>query len=236
MISKNLIISAISDEQKYKEQCVAFLESIVLNAPTKARVITHDDNGNFAKQLRGAYRNVEAINFAPIKHVDKRGYMVCLRAMLVAEALEEQWDAVAWMDVDCLVRDSLDDFWGEIKQNVLRCIYRPKKKRNRRFQAAVLGFGNGDAMREMVSKWSMEVGDDIRWYKDQESLYELWTSYRDDIQLVPLTSKHNDSKFKPESVIWHSKEHHFDEPTFQEKYQGYLQNGIDRIGDDTWRK
>jgi len=236
MFDSRLIVSAISDEQKYKEQCVAFLESIALNSPNKVRIITHDGNAQFAKQLRGAYRNVEAINFAPVKHVDKRGYMVCLRAMLVGEALEEGYDAVAWMDVDCLVRDSLDEFWGDIDENVLRCIYRPKKKTNRRFQAAVVGFGNGAAMREMVGKWNIEVSEDIRWYKDQESLYELWALYRDDIQLIPLTSKYNDSKFKRDSVIWHSKEHHFEEPVFQEKYQGYLQNGIDRLGGYPWNE
>ncbi len=189
-------ISAMTDEQKYREQYDAFAKSVrKYNPKEEMRLHTIIDCS--------------------------RGDIVCLRTKYIKQALYEGIKKVAWMDVDCLVRGSLIDLWDTLKPSMLRCIYRPKKRKKLRFQAAVILFGNSPKMRKFVSDWDKDVWSNPRWYKDQESLYEAWKKHPE-IKLKPLEEKYNDSEFKKDSIIWHSKEHHFLEKKFQKEYKKYL--------------
>lgn len=160
-----------------------------------------------------------------------RGYMTCYRTeMFVKTMLRCQFDKVAWIDADCIIRGSLDKLWEDVGENTIKIAYRPryieKGKSNRVFQAAVFALGNGRYIQKMIYEWNKRVQKSPEWYRDQEELYKCYLKYKDRINLIPLNKKLNDSTFRDSSIIWHSKGHHFDDPKFQREFRKYAKNSV----------
>jgi len=199
-----MIISAVNDREPYRTQRMVLATSLNLNSPSDESVLETLD-------------------------ADKtREYMVCYRTEMFVRYLEKH-DAVAWFDTDCIVRKPLAGFWHDVVEDSIKIVFRPEKKEKRRFQAGVFAFGSGTHVRRMVSEWNEDVQKNPAWYKDQESLYLHYMKYRDRIKLIPMPEKFNDSSFRTSSTIWHSKEHHFLDRTFQKEYQHYLKAAMNGL-------
>lgn len=191
-----MIFSAINDKEPYLSQMAVLKNSMDRNSPG------------------------ELCNFAVLPENTSREVMVCHRTCMFNCAAAGE-DRLAWMDADCIVRGPLDGFWSGIEPDTLKILYRPEKKVNRRFQAAVFAFGVGKYVKKLIAKWNDVVQKSPEWYKDQEELYKCWQKYRDKVKLIPMKQKFNDSTFNDKSVIWHSKGHHFNDPKFQKEWAIY---------------
>lgn len=197
-----MIICAVNDKEPFVGQMNALRASLKKNSP------------------------IDSILFEKLSAEKTRGYMVCYRTeMFVKTMVRCEFDQVAWMDADCLVRGPLDRFWDDVDEDTLKIVYRPhyieKGKKNRVFQAAVFAIGNGRHTRKMVQEWHGRVQARPEWYRDQEELYKCYLKYKDCVKLLALHKKFNDSSFKDSSVIWHSKGHHFNDPKFQKEFKKY---------------
>jgi len=192
-----MILCAINRKEPYLSQLNVLRKSMKRNSPGEVRRFDVLDVGM------------------------SREYMVCHRTKMFADAIQDGVEKVAWMDADCIIRKPLEAFWEDVEENTLKILYRPKKKPNRRFQAAVFAFGNGEYVKQLVDEWNEVVQKRPEWYKDQEELYKCWKRHKKHVRLIEMDGAFNDSTFNKDSTIWHSKGHHFKDPRFQKEWKMY---------------
>jgi hypothetical protein len=194
-----MLICAINRKQPYLNQLSVLEKSIKANSPK------------------------DVMDFKILDAEKTKEYMVCYRTILFDDAINnKKIEKVAWLDADCLVRKPLDGLWEDMRENTIKVLYRPEKAPKRRFQAGVFAIGNGFYTAQMVSEWNRMVQKCPQWYRDQECLYAAYMKFKRHIKLIKLSEAYNDSEFKDKSVIWHSKEHHFEDAKFQKEFKKYL--------------
>ena len=102
-----------------------------------------------------------------------------------------------------------------------------------KIQAGVMVYGNGPLairyLSEIIAEEEKHINTEYserdgygspHWFLSQTLLY---TKYKDirGLKITQLPTKFNDCKFNDESVIWHCKSSHFNDPKFQKEFKHY---------------
>ena len=168
--------------------------------------------------------------------IDTRGFSYILyRVKLVKDLLDSGVTNVAWVDTDVIVRSDLSDFL-EIGKSSLKILYRGRyAKPDSKFNAGIFNLSNSKATREMVYEWYDRISSNSVWGMGQLELWNSYLNHKDDVHLDKLLTKFNDlggrdkpNAFSDNSVMWHCKKNHFDNPRFQKEFLFYL-NIVDHL-------
>jgi len=224
-MKSSVILTTINNNPHYQNTLKVFLQSLKENAPEEfVKIFLVNNKKSFGDRLKKINSNIE------IKHVYKDltpSRLINKRALYCYTALGDGHKKVAWMDNDIIIRGKLGDFW-KIKPDELKIVFKRKKKDKLKFQGGVVVFGNCGEMKRYFwacVKATVEIDRVIinrnyNWYGGQRVMYKLFLEYK--LRQVDMSKKYNDCKFKGNSVIWHCKSSHFDDPKFREEFNGYL--------------
>lgn len=225
-----IIVTGVNDNPRYMDHMRVLLMSLKTNAPEeRVNVTLINCPKAYHEELRRINGNIEIRifdlpNCGAIARIIKK-HMSVLECMF-------RYDKVMWLDNDIIVRKPLDELWEGVDKNTLK-IWKKKHKADKyKMQAGVYVAGNGKALQKWIREVIRREGKFLdspgvhsdgygspHWMVSQELLYHC---LNDEIKYVKLPRIYNDQKFKEESVIWHCKGSHFEEPAFQKEYKKYL--------------
>lgn len=206
------------------------LMSLRMNVPTaRVNVTLINCSEDYRKELLRINDNIE-IRVFDLPNCGAIGRII-KKHMSVLECMSK-YDKVMWLDNDIIVRKSLNSLWEGVGKDTLK-IWKKKHKADKyKMQAGVYVAGNEKCLQRWLQCVIQKEGKLLdspdaskdgygspHWMVSQELLYHCLNS---DIKYVKLPRIYNDQKFKEESVIWHCKSSHFDDPRFQKEYKKYL--------------
>ena len=140
----------------------------------------------------------------------------------------KDYNAIAWIDNDTIIRKSLDGLWENLTPETLKFWFRKDERDALKFQGGVYVIGNSEVIKEWLKdiiaaldKYNKTKKDNKNdWYIAQEYMYLMYKNNKR-IRFVNLDTKFNDSKFNDDSVIWHCKHTQFNFPKYQVEYKSY---------------
>jgi lipopolysaccharide biosynthesis glycosyltransferase len=173
-----------------------------------------------------------------------RGMLSSARSILLYNSLKMHKDNVLYLDSDIIVRRPLVELFAILSDYDLTIKYRPELNHlgpsgtmfASKFNAGVIGIRyseNGLAFAKKYNKylWNyINSGDEliidlphekINTYIDQEMLYITYLEFKNRINFLPLPVGFNDSKFLPQSTIWHGKGTAYNHPIFTVERKRY---------------
>jgi len=225
-----MIITNASSDDFYFNQLLVLLTSLKINSPNH---IIHVFLANYPKDkekmLRKKFENFIFEN-RKLKMVDKRGFsFIQFRAQLIKECFEKYKESVAWIDTDVIVRKDLSEFLN-VKPKQLKILYRgdnvPEKVK---INAGIFNIGYSEETYNFICDWYERIKINAKWGMGQLEFWRTYKKYRDKIKLIKMDGKFNDlggldrpNAFANDSVMWHCKKCHFDDPKFQKEFQYYL--------------
>jgi len=225
-----MIITNATADEFYFNQLLAFLTSMKVNSPNHImNVFLANYPKDKEEQLKGMFPNYVFEN-RKLDMVDERGIsLILFRIMLIRECFERYEGPVAWIDTDVIVRGNLDPFLS-VEPVQLKILFRgddvPEKVR---FNAGIFRIGYSYGTYKMVCDWEEGLRNNMVWGMGQLELYKAFKKNEDLIDLVmmpeafnDLGDSTNDDSFAPDSLMWHSKKYHFNNPKFQKEFQMYL--------------
>lgn len=211
------------------DQFKAALASLAANAPVEwvyAYLVDFDEEPDLRAINARCRAKMRSLGLD--KPEDTPGIMSCFRSTIVLDAMQE-FDAVAYLDSDIVVRGSLDELWDEVDRRNLKVMHRPEEPDNACFQAGIFVIGSGPETIEMMEDYDNIIQRENVFLREQEELYLSYKRHPK-VELVPLDRKFNDWRFRPESKIWHCKARHFNSKVFQGEYQRWLRRANDKLG------
>jgi hypothetical protein len=216
---KRLIITTVDSTPHYQEGTKVFLASLAENAP-KEDVLVYLINCSeeYKMSLYSINPRLDTI-FTGTTEASPliRNY---IRHVVILDEIKE-YNKVAWLDNDAIIRGPLDGLWEGVEGDTLKIWYRKKKKDHLKFQGGVYVVGGG----EKTENWLRLINEKLTlcsdWYSPQTLIYACFKEVG--LKHIQLDPKYNDSKFKDDSIIWHCKSSHFDNPKYQKEYRSYLE-------------
>lgn len=218
-----IIVTSVDDNPHYMQGLRAYLASIKINSPqSRVRVYLINCEEKYGQTLYLVNSNIE------VRHVTSNEQSAYVRNHLRHGLLLEttrDYNQIAWIDNDAIIRKPLDGLWESLTPETLKFVYRKEKRDALKFQGGVYVFGVSEA----TKKWLWDImtalakyninkkNGDNDWYIPQEYMYTFYKTNKN-IEFAPLDQKYNDSKFNKDSVIWHCKHTHFDDPKYQAEY------------------
>lgn len=230
-----MIITALNSSKLYFEHLLVLLTSIKMNSPNdKISVFLVDFPKHVVTKLRSVFNNFEFIDRQLNINTNIGGFMTCYRTLIFKEYFENYRKPVAWLDVDIIVRKNLDPLWYGVETSQLKVLYRADQGAAVKFNTGILVIGYSEPTYKMIVDWNKAVQLEPYWYVNQFNLYKIYRKYKDKLKLIPMSrgihdigdSTRNDI-FNGNSVIWHCKKNHFNDPRYQKEYQKYLKLGRD---------
>jgi len=166
-----------------------------------------------------------------------KGMLSSARSIPLYNSLKVYKENILYLDADIIIRRPLDDLFAILHDYDLTIKYRPELNHlgpsgtmfASKFNAGVIGIRyseNGLAFAQRYNKylWNyINSGDEliinlpqekINTYIDQEMLYITYLEFKNRINFFPLPGGFNDSKFLPQSTIWHGKGTAYNHPIF----------------------
>ncbi len=157
-----------------------------------------------------------------------RGLMCSARAAPILYVLETYKEPALYLDSDMLVMGSIDGLFAELESYDLMVQYRPEAdvlgaggtRKAGRFNSGVIALRPSDVSIEFARRYDRRIREWIDTGKplcrydedcgietciDQEFLYLVYEQFRERLRFAPLPDKFNDSRFRPDSIIWHGK-------------------------------
>ena len=186
-----------------------------------------------------------------IEHVDWdyepgrwRGLLCSARSIPIYKSLQDYTEDVLYLDADVIVRRSLDNLFAILCDYDLTIKYRPELKHMgavgtmfaNTFNSGVIGIRYSDIGLEFAKRYDenlwnyIDTGGELRLflpqenivnYADQEMLYITYLEFVNKIDFLPLPVGFNDSKFLPQSSIWHGKGTAYNHPIFTVERKRY---------------
>jgi len=221
MRESSIIVATISADRLHLEQASAMIQSLAENSPDdRVRLYVVDGTGYPAELINPACESVEvSLCLSEAKKEDIPGIMSCHRTMIIKEALHD-YDRVAYIDCDAIIRKSLDEFWHDVEPNCIKVMHRPHADQNCKFQAGIFAIGKSPNVVKMIDEYDKRVQRNVYFLAEQQMLYEAW--HGSDVSLVEMGSEFNDWHFDDQSTIWHCKANHFTEKKYQKEYRRHL--------------
>ena len=226
-----MIITISTPDEFYYKQLLVFLVSLRKFNPYAHTTVYLD--GHTYEQIAFLREKFWPINFEyrTINKVDNRGiHYILLRIELLLECLYRGDNAV-WIDTDVIIRGDLKEFLT-IEPKQLKILFRGEEQQEKvRFNAGVLNIGSSEETISFVERWKERLLNNMTWGMGQLELYRAYQEHKGSIELVPMSSDYNDlgcsikkpeEFFREDSMIWHCKKGHFDNPRFQKEFQHYL--------------
>jgi hypothetical protein len=164
-----------------------------------------------------------------VECVDERGiHFILMRVDLILECFERKQPA-AWIDTDVVVRGDLKPFL-DIEHNQLKILFRGDNvPEESRFNAGIMNVGYSLKTHAFIKRWRERLSRNMVWGMGQLELYNSYVEHRSNIELVKMPKSFNDlgdstnsNSFADDSLMWHSKLKHFNNPKFQNEFQKYL--------------
>lgn len=227
-MANRVIFTTCTCDNEYIDVLKAFLMSMRLNNGVEEVIKAELVNCTYEQfvDLRKIYGNIKRIPVdlpgADWTKPENMVRVMRIRIPRVLELLNEGWDQVLFLDCDAIIRKPIDGIWEGVEPGVLKIWHRPNKTVEYRFQGGVVAYGNSQEVRDYYQDFLKSLDKDWSFFQGQKNMYTVWKRHRDSIKLVSLDPTYNDSLFKKQSHIWHSKLGHFKEKRFQAEYKRYL--------------
>lgn len=157
-----------------------------------------------------------------------RGMLCSARSIPLYNSLKVYKENILYLDADIIVRRPLDDLFAILLDYDLTIKYRPELKHlgavgtmfANTFNSGVIGIRYSDFSLEFAKRYNENLwnyinsGGELQLilpqekivnYADQEMLYITYLEFKNRINFFPLPGGFNESKFLPQSTIWHGK-------------------------------
>lgn len=228
-MTKRIILTTATCDNYYLDIFKVFLFTMGVNGNAKEPIAADLINGNeeIYSRLKKIY-NPLCINHIELSAKDwtvRENLLPLMRMRLprMYNTMCENWDQILSIDCDSIVRSDIGGIWDGVVPDVIKIWDRGSKKQAfTRVQAGVHAFGNSEMIREYYRAFMEELGDKWEFRTGQATVYTVYLKFKEKIKLVQMPEKYNDSLFKRDSVIWHSKLSHFKETPFQDEFKKYL--------------
>lgn len=229
---KRIMLTTTTCDNKYLDVMKVFLYGLRTHCHDKTFLRADLINGtpDIYDRLHRIYENMEICHydFPTGRDWTKNDNMLLLmwsRIPTMWKALNEGWDQVMTIDSDITIRRSMDSIWDGVKPGLIKIWERKKKKIGQftKVQAGVHIFGVSKEILEYYKDFMEEIGPEWEFTVGQAAIYTVYLKHKDKIGLIQMPQIYNDSKFKDDSIIWHCKHGHFDNPKFQKEFQSQLE-------------
>ena len=233
-----MIITNTSFESPYIEQLLVFLQSLKMNSPKDVvNVLLVNYSIDKERMLKNIFSKFKFENRTMEILEDKRFSFIIFRAMLIKEYFEKYKSPVAWIDTDVIIRKDLSEFL-QIESNQLKILYRGLPLNpgpaDSPINAGIFNIGYSEATYDFICDWYKGCLANPVWGQGQMIFWNMYKKYSDEIELIKMPNKFNDiggnGSFSSESVMWHCKQKHFNNPIFQKEFQIYLKKVVDDHG------
>ena len=225
-----------TSDKFYFDQLLAFLASLCINSPNdNIHVFLANYSEQTVSKLKRSFGKFVFEN-RELKMIDDRGFsLILFRIELIKECFEKYKEPVAWIDTDVLVRGELDSFL-EIEPQQLKILFRGDQNLrlgvDAPINAGIFNLGCSKETYEFVRDWYSGCIKNPVWGQGQKILWSTYEKHIKNIKLIKMSSKLNDiggrdktNAFSSDSVMWHCKKNHFNNPKYQKEYQYYLKEG-----------
>lgn len=227
-----MIITNSSPDEFYYNQLLAFLSSVETNTDNTVNVFLANYPEDKVKVLKRKFSKHKFDN-RNLKSLDKRGFsFIQFRADLILECFKKYNEPVAWIDTDVIVRGDINDFL-KIEPTQLKILYRGKQAPEKvKINAGIFNIGYSKETFDFISDWRKRIETNAKWGMGQLELWRTYKQHKDKVILCPMSDKYNDlggadrpNAFSDDSVMWHCKKAHFNNPKFQKEFKYYLDLG-----------
>lgn len=227
-----MIITNSTPDKFYFDQLISFLASMRKNS------LDHTINVFLAnypdKKIDRLHKAFPEFVFEnrKVEKKDKRGIaLILFRIELVKECFEKYKKPVAWIDTDVIVRADLSPFL-EVKPKQLKILFRGGNHPRTRFNAGIFNIGYSEETYKLVCDWRNNLKSNLIWGMGQLELWKAYNKHKDNVELIKMPKKFNDlgssvgkDFFRDDSLMWHCKKAHFNNPKFQKEFQKYFKIG-----------
>jgi hypothetical protein len=157
-----------------------------------------------------------------------RGMMCCARAIPLQKILEEYGEPTVYLDSDTLLRGPLTKLFDALENCDLMVQFRPDRRQigaagtpyGSTFNNGVIAVRPSAAGIRFAQKYNSKLreyiasGKPLEVYRpeynlsfviDQELLYVTYLELQNELVFKPLPVEFNDTRFKPDRIIWHGK-------------------------------
>lgn len=228
----NYIMTGVDEKKYYWNHLLAFLASVDKNSPETRVIVNLVNRGldDYAKTLT-CFKCVSMVNRTNCCGTDfQKNY---LRHEWLAEIMIGgcRGDNIAWLDPDILVRGSLSPLFDGMGRNCIKFWRRPSVKNEYEFQGGVYILNNSQRCYDFCKSIYDRLQGTNDWLLPQLLCLKNIKTLK--LQEIPLPESFNDSKFNPESTIWHCKHSHFNDKKFQKEFKKYHELGKRKIGEQS---
>ena len=156
------------------------------------------------------------------------GIYHCLRSFAILDASLNDREPILYLDSDTIVRKPLTSLFQNLIHTDLMVLHRPSLEQKgvtgsphaAKFNSGVIAIGKSPRSHEFVKSYHdsltayVESGSPLREfdpisqvhaYADQEYLYLTYLHFLKRLRFSSLAGIYNDSRFSPNSEIWHGK-------------------------------
>jgi hypothetical protein len=225
-MSNRIIVTGIDNNPHYMEGLLVFLQSMKINAPKELVYVCLT---NVDDAYAGRVLSLGNVKIERICTEEKSSYVRNYIRHSIMLKLMPQYDVVAWIDNDAIVRSSLDSFWDDVCNDSLKIWYRrmyhdlPKKRDKPEcfFQGGVYILGSGEHSEMYLNSIIIGLDKKVDWFEPQRLMYLCYKQIPK-LKHVDLSEAYNDCKFLDDSIIWHCKQSHFSDKKYQKEYKKYI--------------
>lgn len=230
-----MIITNSTTDPFYLDQLLAFLSSIRKNSPNiKMLINLVNTNNEIYDRLKTVFPEF-IFEQSTIDMIDERGFsLIILRASMIKDCFDKYKESISWIDTDTLIRGSLFEF-TKVDSNELKILVRdnnPNILHDAPINAGVFSIGCSKPTKDFASDWYEDCIANPKWGYGQIALWDAYSKRKDEVKLIGLSKSYNDmggsdklDAFSENSIIWHCKKKHFNNPKFQKEFQKYLKIG-----------
>jgi len=221
---KRIILTTVNYD--YYNMIKAWLMSMRLhNNDYFIRADFINGNDKIYKCLHNIYPNLEIIHYDIPKEESPAQNLLNLmytRPPQMMKAIDENWDQIMSMDCDILIRGSLEHIWDNVEPSVIKVKHRKSSTAIGKFQGGVYILGNSPTIKLYYQSIMEKIGKKFAFYDGQAALYLSYINYKEKMKLVELENTYNDLKFGSNSIVWHSRHGHLNDPKFAKYFDKCL--------------
>jgi len=136
----------------------------------------------------------------------RRTYAANRRVQLIRDALQDGERSVLYLDVDSIVRKSLDALVRWMLHYDIVVLPRFDAENERaRFLISTLGVNNTPEALRFLDTWLRELDDSTGWLTDQLTMWRAYQIHRDELSMGALPQAFVDWEMRATSPIWCGK-------------------------------
>lgn len=224
-----MIVTIATPDKFYYNQLLVMLTSLYKHNPeVSTTVVLVDFPSDKESFLSDKFPLCKFIN-KKVNQVDNRGIsLIRERIVNMHNTLSCCCESATWIDIDVVIRGNISGL-TEVGPRQLKILYRKNNPEKVLFNAGIFSIGCSLESMDFLYRWKTRLERNMKWGMGQLELWRTYQEFKEMIELVELDSKYNDlggsdrpNAFADDSIIWHCKKAHFDNPKFQKEFQYYL--------------